>query len=240
MRTAVVTLSISTDPRNASWLAAGLPSKQAYARAIGADFINIAEPKLGGSVASEKYQIGDLLHRYDRVFYLDADLFIRPDAPNIFTVVPPDYLGIFDESTYRAPDGTRRPREALLAWLREGWPDDPCEFYCNNGVFVCSREHRWLFDHAGLNRKISTYEQTCMSRKIWESLRCQNPPRLKVHWLTMSWNFMPRTWVGNTVSPATGWVKEAPPEPLYVCHYPCHSPTERATALEALNRKYLM
>ncbi len=239
MKTAVVTLCVQTDPRNACWMEAGLPSKRAYAKNIGAEFINITQPLLGGSVASEKYQVGDMLYDFDRILYLDADLAIDPKAPNIFDVVPADHFGIFDESTYQADDGTRQPRTALLAWLKEGWPDDPCEFYCNNGVFVCSREHRWLFDHRGLNRKISTYEQTCMSRKIWEALETQPypsvPPGIKVHWLAKSWNWMPRTWIGG---PKPGWVPEPEPDPCWVHHYPCHNPQERTAALEALNRRY--
>lgn len=222
MKTAVVTLSIH-NVNNVKWMEAGLPSKREYARRIGAEFINITEARLGGSVAMEKYQVGDMLADYDRILYLDADLVIDPSAPSIFDAVPEDRFGCFDEG-----------RPALYAWLKAGWPDDPCEFYVNNGVFVCGRVHRWLFDYKTLNRRVPTYEQTNMSRRIWEALRI-GPPRIKVSWLTKSWNYMPRTWIGG---PAPGWVPEPAPDPVYVSHFPCHNPAEREAAMLVLNERY--
>jgi hypothetical protein len=208
---------------------AGLPSKKEYARQIGADFINITIPKLGGSIAMEKYQIGGLLNDYDRILYLDADLVIDPAAPNIFARIPETHFGIFDES-----QSTIGPRHALLAWLKDGWPDCPCTFYTNNGVFVCSREHQWLFDYKTLNRQLNTYEQTNMVYRIWEALN-SSPPRIKIHWLEKSWNYMPRTWIGG---PAPGWIPEPEPDPCWVHHYPCHRPEERTSAMNDLNRRY--
>jgi hypothetical protein len=219
---AVVTLSISYPP-NDRWMTAGLPSKKEYAKRIGATFINITQRHLFGSVAMEKYQIGKMLNEFDRVFYLDADLVIDPGAPNIFQEVPADHFAAYDEG-----------RPALYAWLKEGWPDDPCEFYANNGVFVCSREHQWLFDHETLNRRLNTYEQTCMSRRIWEALK-DNPPRIKMQWLSQSWNYMPHLYIGG---PPPGWVENTIPDPIHIYHYPCHRPQEREVAMESLNRRF--
>ncbi len=225
MKTALVTLCIPLGP-NVEWMKAGLPSKQEYARRIGADFINITDAKLGGSVASEKYQVREMLGTYDRILYIDADTFVVPDAPNLFNVVPEDHFGAYDEG-----------RPALYAWLKEGWPDDPCEFYVNNGLFVCSREHAWLFDHATLNRKLNTYEQTHMSRRIWEALEAK-PPRIKMHWLPQNWNCMPRLWVGNEWAPERGWVHNVVPDPVWMHHFPCHRPHERLEEIKRLNKEF--
>jgi hypothetical protein len=231
----VVTLSIAADGRNEAWMAAGLPSKQAYSKRIGADLVNITERQLGGSPANEKYQIGKLLDEYDRVFYLDADLVIDPSAPNIFEVVSEGCFGIFDESTYLAPDGGRKERTALTAWLRDGFPGCRCPWYANNGVFVCSKEHLWLFDPSDLSRSTAhAWEQTVMNHRLWEATQ-QDPPRVKIHWLSMAWNWMPRTWVGGQ---DPGWVPEPCPDPCWVSHFPCHRPEERLAAMAALNRRY--
>lgn len=231
MKTALVTLCIPQG-NNAAWMDAGLPSKRAHAQHIGAEFVNITQAKLGGAVASEKYQIGDMLANFDRIIYMDADMFVVPDAPSLFDVVPEDHFGIFDES-----QSVIGPRTALLAWLKQGWPDCPCEFYANNGLFVCSREHRWLFDHKTLNTKLGyAYEQTHMTHRIWEAL-WHNPPQIKVHWLAKNWNWMPRTWVGDESSP-TGWVSEPQPDPCWIHHFPCHRPEERLAAITALNKKH--
>ena len=173
-KTAVVTLSILSDPNNAGWIAAGLPSKRAYAREIGA-VSRSRDHSWAGSVAmGRRTNNGSLLDVYDCVIYLDADLAIYLKAPNLFDVVPEDHWGCFDEGW---TEGAGK-RHALFAWLKEGWPDDPCDLYANNGVFICSREHQWLFDYRTLNRKLNTYEQTCMSRRIWEALQAQ-PPRIE-------------------------------------------------------------
>lgn len=257
-KTALVTLCIKRDADNAKWMDAGLPSKVKYAANIGADFINITEPRLGGSVASEKYQIGGMLNKYDRIIYMDADLLIVPDAPNLFDVVPADHFGIFDES-YAGP----MLRTSLMAWLLEGWPGCPCPFYANNGLFVCSREHQWLFDHAALNRRLKTYEQTQMVYRLWEALvassckkcggvgfergstqtgltdrpckECGHKQKIKVKWLDKCWNWMPRTWIGG---PDPGWVLEPQPDPCWVHHFPCHNFSERLANIEALNERH--
>jgi hypothetical protein len=222
MKTAVVTLSIPNH-HNDRWMAAGLPSKQEYARRIGASFINITNLTLGGSVAMEKYRIGEMLEEFGRVFYLDADLVIDPDAPNIFDEVPSDHWGAYDEG-----------RPALTAWVKEGWPDYSSPMYLNNGVFVCSKRHQWLFDYKTLNRKLNTYEQTHMHYRIWEALQ-KTPPNIKLYQLSQSWNYMPHLYIGG---PAPGWIENTIPKPIWIYHYPCHRPEERATAMEELNKRF--
>lgn len=240
MKTALVTLCIKRDADNARWMDAGLPSKVKYAKHIGADFINITQPRLGGSVASEKYQIGEMLSNFDRIIYMDADLFIVPDAPNLFDVVPEDHFGIFDESNSASPLASRGQgddphlRTSLMAWLWKGWPGCPCNFYANNGLFVCSQEHQWLFDHKGINWSVPTAEQTQMTHNIWQAL-ARNQPQIKVHWLEKGWNWMPHCWIGG---PDPGWVLEPQPDPCWIFHYPCHNPSERLAAITALNTKH--
>jgi hypothetical protein len=226
MKTALVTLCIKRDAANARWMDAGLPSKVKYAKHIGANFINITEAKLGGSVAMEKYQIGEMLNKYDRIIYMDADLFVVSDAPNLFHVMPADHFGIFDESHGGEP---RRLRTSLMDWLPKG---HPCNFYANNGLFVCSKYHQWLFNINGLDRSLNTYEQTCMNVRLWDNWQVGG---IKIHWLTKSWNWMPRTWIGG---PDPGWVPEPQPDPCWVHHFPCHRPEERTAAINALNAKY--
>lgn len=226
MKTAIVMLRIERDETNAKWMRAGLLSKRVYAKNVGADFVEITEPKFPGPIAAQKYQIGGMLDTYDRIFYLDADTFIAPDAPDIFDAVPHGCFGIFDES-----QSTQGPRMALLAWLGRC----PSTFYANNGVFVCDRSHRWLFDWKGIDCRVYAHEQTLMTQRLWEALHAKPYPRVLIHWLSKSWNYMPRTWIGGE---APGWIPEPQPEQVFVHHFPCHRPEERLANIEALNRRY--
>jgi lipopolysaccharide biosynthesis glycosyltransferase len=69
------------------------PSIQAYADKIGADFISITEKKISAtSIHWEKFQIFDLLNTYHRILFIDTDIIIRDDAPNLFEYVCHDTI----------------------------------------------------------------------------------------------------------------------------------------------------
>ena len=46
----------------------------------------------------ERFQIYNLLDRYERVCYVDSDIYIKSNSPNIFEIVPEKKLGIYCES----------------------------------------------------------------------------------------------------------------------------------------------
>ena len=76
-----------------------------YAERIGADFIHINRRKINynktknvNPVLFEKYQLYDILQNYDRALYIDSDVLITPNAPNIFDEVPFDVIGgVFED-----------------------------------------------------------------------------------------------------------------------------------------------
>ena len=62
-------------------------SQRAYAEKIGADFISITEKQFNENQCPhvEKLQAFELLEKYEKILYVDADVLIKKDAPDIFT-----------------------------------------------------------------------------------------------------------------------------------------------------------
>ena len=68
-------------------------SQQNYARKIGADYLVIDDPSQPW-VLAEKFRVGAVARQYQRTLYLDADVFVANDAPNVFDFVDPDSIGL--------------------------------------------------------------------------------------------------------------------------------------------------
>ncbi len=70
-----------------------------YAAKIGADFKVISEQS-HSTPHWEKFEIYDLLATYDRILYVDTDVLISSDCPDLFQIVPTNRMGAFDEGAY--------------------------------------------------------------------------------------------------------------------------------------------
>lgn len=148
------------------------PTIKAYADKIGADFIVLDEKKISESVIQyEKFQIFKLLTQYDRIIYLDTDMIIRPDCPDLFEEVPEDQIGVFNEGRFTDTmelirDTCIKYQISIPKWDRQ---------YYNTGTMVVSRLHRHLFKkpdkefelyNCGDNRAVAHYEQPYLNVKI--------------------------------------------------------------------------
>ena len=72
------------------------PSMRAYAARIGADFLALTNCTQDWPLA-EKFRIGHYARRYERILFVDADVFIRSDAPDVFATVPPGSIAMHDD-----------------------------------------------------------------------------------------------------------------------------------------------
>lgn len=146
------------------------PTIQAYADKIGADFIRRqhSDSKI---VGYEKLRlIRKFLGQYDRVLFLDTDILVRHDAPNIFDLVPPDRIGAFDEGALY-PE--RRNAKAELCRQMGVEPDIPWVkelAYFNTGVLVVSREHEHFFEDA-VNEFDNFGEQTLLNYRFFHQAK---------------------------------------------------------------------
>jgi ADP-heptose:LPS heptosyltransferase len=136
----VLTISIGEHYNTVAQLS--LPSIKKYAKKIGADFLNINEFNPEYITQKwNKFHIYELLNKYKRILYLDVDILVREDCPNLFDIVPENKLGMFNEGRYV-------PRFEFLQQASEYY-DEPLKkwggkFY-NSGVMVISRIHKQIF-----------------------------------------------------------------------------------------------
>lgn len=176
-KTAVLTIAMGDHRKIHEWTA---ESKRKYAARIGADFVVIDRPGIAKTTPHwEKFQIFDLLEKYERILYLDADTIVREDCPDLFQLVPEDHIGLFNEAPF-----TDRSKELMIDICRQygvfldGWNGK----YYNTGVMVISRAHRDLFKKP--EKEVSSfYEQSYLNMILAGA-------KPKIHELTHHFNRM--------------------------------------------------
>lgn len=119
------------------------PFFENYADKVKADLIVLEDASIVPTPHWLKFAIYDFLKKnYKRVAYIDADILIRPDSPDLFEVVPEDKFGIFNEGQYT-------PRAMCLYEVMKVYDVELPTWnridYYNTGVMVLSREHRHVF-----------------------------------------------------------------------------------------------
>lgn len=94
----------------------------------------------------ERFQLYDLLEKYDRACYIDSDIYIKNNSPNIFDFVPTTKLGIYCESK-------DVNRDAFISHMKRNLKiDDNIPVYYNSGVLVASKIHKQIFKLDKLNK----------------------------------------------------------------------------------------
>ncbi|MDB9372416.1 glycosyltransferase [Nodularia sphaerocarpa] len=143
------------------------PFLRAYAEKIGANFVEINNLKMGFDVPYfEKYQISNLLEKYDRIIYMDTDIIVDAKCPDLFAIVPEDNFGAFLVSNYTYfHDGAVKDIQKELEDI--GWERK----YFNSGVMVVSQYHRQVFtkDHnlvTWASNKRAFHEQTILNYTV--------------------------------------------------------------------------
>jgi hypothetical protein len=140
---AVVTIACGEDYRKIARLTH--PTLKKYADRIGADFISI-EKSDRSSPHWMKFELYNLLDLYQRVIYLDTDLLVREDCPNLLEIVSAEKIGLFNEAPFVEGRGESLRQAAIEYSLMV--PDWDGAYY-NTGVMVLSRCHQYLFRHPG-------------------------------------------------------------------------------------------
>lgn len=138
---AVVTAAVG--PIGRAYLAAAGPTQLAYAKRVGADYRVIAGPDAEVYPLRWKWRVWDYLGWYDRVLFLDADVVLGPDCPDLFAAVPPGVVGARDDwSHLKSHDWLVTEGRAVAAAAGLGLAD--VRTCWNTGVMVLSAAHRPL------------------------------------------------------------------------------------------------
>ncbi|MBX7197364.1 MAG: hypothetical protein K1X94_35260, partial [Sandaracinaceae bacterium] len=124
------------------------PGQERLARRLGCPLVVIERPLASESdvdhphASWEKVKILEepLLGRFDRLCWLDADLFVLGEPPDPFALAGDGWLAV-DDDTYGVPAQNELGRRWWYGFLPEqAWP----ERVINTGLFVVHRGHRAL------------------------------------------------------------------------------------------------
>lgn len=176
MKKAIVT--IATTDTHKSILAETLGLMKEYAERIGAEIhvVTSDDPSIRIGHYRKIKVLNEILDRYDRVLWIDADVLISRKAPDIFAEVPEDCLGIFNEAPW-----IDRSNDAKIWFDLTGFAITP-NVYFNTGIMVLSKIHKDIFRMPDI--QVQHYgEQTYLNQRIAE---CNT----KVYYLSHHWNRM--------------------------------------------------
>jgi hypothetical protein len=125
------------------------PLMEAYAKKCNADFVALTN-QTQRWWGLEKFRVKAFQQHYDRVMFVDADVLIKPETPDLFKIVDPQRIGMHNDNPYN-PGGTSMDvgNEGWLNAERAGllnsqgvYLDAYDEPVCqNSGVVVCSKHH---------------------------------------------------------------------------------------------------
>lgn len=204
---AIVTLAIGCD----EWLRMSEPTFQAVARRHGWDYVALREPvirhrlqrrKARVNLHLEKFQLGPLLERYERILYVDADVLLMPHCPDVFALVPPGALGVVED-----PAGAlmwKRHEEMARMQARLGRLPEWDRRYFNAGVLVLSRCHRSLL----------TFDPERLVPGRW-------PDQTSLNYHSVQWG-LPRQFCEprlNFLPGHAGWADAATRRAAWAVHY---------------------
>lgn len=151
----IMTIAIGEDYRKIASVT--LQSIADYAEKLNVPMIVLDKPKISSSSPHwEKFQIYDALTVCDRVLYLDSDLIIHPDCPDLFRLTAPTHIGAFNEGKY-----ADRP-EHLIRYMADfyGYPMPVWDGkYYNTGVMVVSKCHQHLFKKPSVEQRDSYFHE---------------------------------------------------------------------------------
>lgn len=120
-----------------------VPGMEQYAKRVGADFKVIGKTEISERLTPyyEKNQIFNFLDEYDKVLFIDSDILITPDAPNLFRQCNGDEIAAVSvEDVYGAVEKEKAMLQQFLGeteWTKK---------YFNSGVVMFTRKYRDLLN----------------------------------------------------------------------------------------------
>ncbi len=120
------------------------PGQKAYADRLGADYVVLRGRTQDARMpCAEKWRVKDYVPHYPGgTLYLDADVWIHPQAPDVIAATPADAIGMVDIAPYQPSIRTWFPLQLRATCESQGVPVPPAEAkYWNSGVWVGRPQH---------------------------------------------------------------------------------------------------
>jgi len=132
------------------------PLMEKYAKKCNADFISITG-KTQSYWGQEKFRIQKIAANYERIMFLDADLLISDDCPNLFEVIKSDRIGIYNDfnemsqniGESNALEWIKKEKRNIIRHFDEKLLFSEFMDYkkiLNTGVVIFSKEHLAIFE----------------------------------------------------------------------------------------------
>lgn len=142
------------------------PVIRQYAERIGADYRPLVHPSHADYPHGFKFALRRVVEQWERTLYLDADVILSADCPDLFKEVPAGAIGIHDDYPH-IPNPEWVDKEYAAINASQDWPDCRPPMTLNTGVIVCSRGHTSIFDRPTRPIPISgTAEQSVINLNI--------------------------------------------------------------------------
>lgn len=143
------------------------PAMADYAKRCDAQFVVLDNPTQNWW-GLEKFRVYKFAQQHAKTLFLDADVFIRRDSPNIFKAVPNGCLGIYDDY----PDLRNRAfLKSDLSVYEASSGNKPLPCSClNSGVVLTNRDQSVTWEPPAFAFRTShTMEQTIVEQNIRRS-----------------------------------------------------------------------
>jgi ADP-heptose:LPS heptosyltransferase len=166
---AIVTVVIGEEAGEQNKIA--LKSLADYAKKVKAEAILITKELIEDVPPHlQKFQIKELLDKYDRILYVDSDILIHPDCPDIFDMVPEDCVGAVPDCHNGKWGNINRFNEIVAVQdklANVNWQSG----YFNSGVIVLSKQHKYLFSNPELRAKFNSQfnDQTLINYNLFKN-----------------------------------------------------------------------
>jgi hypothetical protein len=116
-----------------------------YAKRHGLDYYVIrGDP--GPLPVIQKWNVWSAFNYWERILWLDADIILSPDCPNLLDVVPRGTIGLHDDLPLLANLDWVMSEYRQLALSQRWDPTDLPNVAWNSGVYVADKEHQFAFE----------------------------------------------------------------------------------------------
>lgn len=134
---AIITVAAGNDYERL--LEVSVPLMEEYAKRVQADVI-VLTGRTQGWWGLEKLRMTPYVEQYERSLFVDCDVLIKPDAPNIFEHVPSGHIGMHDDAPHISSLEWAVGERSNL-WQSQGLDDWQTPYMLNTGVIVLEPLH---------------------------------------------------------------------------------------------------